>query len=1333
MRQFPLPPRHEELLHKTFGQDQWREDKKLAGFSGASVYQIIYRNNPVVVKIAPPAVIQREQAGYHDFVLDNLHHHAPKLGGYYESDDQQEAILRYTYAGSVARSQTLFEFLERPSQKAVKEVCTILEKMFTLNQNDHPKSWWERAERKSIRSAEYYDRWLPVQLVLEQLPAVVEGATLLQAQRLSLTDIAALTAGDFVLLQDFQVEKQEAGVVTLYAGRPQAPSLRVKVRGIQSDHTGVFPALYAVVKETRSMLLETYVEEAVGAFAMHAPRLTVEGHEYHNPFYYLDELLNTRHDAYLATIHGDFNLRNILLEEKSQPGANAFVRSLTNFFGQKSYDWWLIDFASAQTGPVLLDLQWLEAQVINWLLVPALQRTGQGPQTLAQILEGLQRRRALYFQLRTGELRAVYSLLQEIRRLAEGYLAEPAHNPDRWQEYYRGLTLALAATLKQEALSNELGHQAKKFALVAAATTVRWTGVKLVAPVKQGWQPLFGRWLAATLVGLLAVAGIYITIQLLWPKATTSTTAPVISTAPPATLTSTPVPATPTPTSAPAVVAVPTEPASILAEVQSRGHLRCGVNGHLPLFSWDPAIPKHANWNPATPVHIDNYKNAVGFDADFCRVIAVALWDDPTRVEFVNLGAKERFQAVANGVVDVLARNTTWTPDRDHGLGIDFAAINFYTKQGLIVPKSLNFKSWRELAGKRICVLPGTTTYANAAALQQKMGWELVSRNDNAPKGFDNTRQAVEALKAQNYCEAFTSDIAQLTAFHRKPNPGEDMPYLSPDEYEILAIDDPAIPDEPYALIVAENDNQWRQIVSYAVWATIYAEELGITQENVQNFDATAELHIKEFLGLPDPLIPVGGQIGELLGLSPAFARNIINQVGNYGDIFTSHLAAYFTTRGPNQSIKLAPAGRLFTPPFVLAQLATPTPMPITIPAPELTIPPTRVPITIGVAIDLDGSELLLGEDQNKAALLASDFFSQTIPGVQIVVKVVNAGNTPEKAATAMHKLIDEHQVVAISGPTLSSQALQADQIPNAAGVPIIGPSNTVPGIPELGCYVARIPPSVELVDPLALIGAAQRLPRGGNVVVAYRNDNEFTIAEAQVFTETLAAKHSDYRFDLKATVVYTKEADFTEKAALIRSYQPDLIMIAGLPKDGGTLVFELRQQGYDSYVIGGNGFNTSRIFEVCEDCGKILLAQAFDSRAEDASPMHEQFITRYQQSYQERPSPIAAQMFSAIQVLVEALATINEQAPITGATVLPDLRDRINQRLLSGQPFADTPLGAIAFARNGEILQSHFYLAETQVDAQGQWYFGTFAERENEALDPLRAAPADCPAGYLP
>lgn len=1329
MRQFALPQRHEELLNKAFGPKNWHEDKQLTGFSGASIYQITYKNNPVVVKIAHPAVIQRERDGFHEFVLDNLRHHAPQLGDYHESDDHQEALLRYTYAGnSVARSQTLFEFLTKSTQKNVREVCTILSKMFTQDQEDHPKSWWERAERKSIRCAEYYDRWLPVQLELEQLPAPVAGAKVLQAGQLSLPEITELTAGDFVQLQGFRVEKSEGTVVTLYVGRPQAPSLRVKVRGVQGTYEGEFPALYAVVKETRKMLLEKYAEDAVGAFAMRSARFTVDGRDYENPFYYLDELLSIRHHAYIATIHGDFNLRNILLEEKTPVAADGVSRLINRLLNRKAYDWWLIDFASAQTGPVLLDLQWLEAQVINWLLVPALQRAGQEPHALAHVLEGLHQRRALYFQLRTAELRAVYTLLLEIRRLAENYLAEPPHNPDRWQEYYRGLTLALAATLKHESLSNELGGQAKKFALVAASKTVRWARERHKKPLPT-WL-LLGVPLAAALVLTLVYFG-----ATLWPRPESLPTAmPAITVieeaGKAASQTPTPPPIAPTANSAVITPTLPVENPSILPRVRDRGHLLCGVNGDLPLFGWDPVTPKHRSWTPETPEEIDTYDNAEGFDADFCRVVATAIFGDYVgRVKFVNVGAKERFQALTQQVIDVLSRNTTWTPDRDSSLGIDFAAINFYTRQKLLVKKG-TFTDWKELTKQRICVLPATTTLANLVSLSPKLQWIAVigDREGN----FDNNQQVFDAFNA-GYCAAFTSDGDQLLAFSTKPKTGEERLFLPPEEYTILNIEDETIPDEPRALVVPANDSHWRKVVSYAVWATIYAEELGITQNNVDNYSQLPDLRIKEFLGVADPLIPPGGQIGELLKLQPAFARNIIANVGNYGEIYQRHLQAYIPERGPNQSWQRNRAGRLFTPPFVLAQLATPTPAPTTDEADEPTLRPTRVPITIGVAIDLDGSELLLGEDQNKAALLASDFFSQTIPGVQIVVRVVNAGNTVEKAAAAMHKLIDEYQVVAISGPTLSSQALQVDRIPNAAGVPIIAPSNTVPGIPDLGCYVARVSPPVTQIDPLVLLAASIKMPRGGNVVVAYRNDNEFTIAEAQVFTETLAAKQSDYGFDLQATVAYTKTADFAAKAAQISRYQPDLIMIAGLPKDGGTLVFELRQQGYDSYIIGGNGFNTSRIFEVCEDCGKLLLAQAFHSQVEKANTMHGQFIARYQQSYGARPSPIAAQMFSALQVLVEALAAINKQAPITGATALPDLRNRINRRLLSGQPFADTPLGTIAFAPNGEILQSHFYLAETQADAQGQWYFDTFDTRENETLDSLRTAATDCPDGYLP
>jgi branched-chain amino acid transport system substrate-binding protein len=1307
MRQFALPQRHEELLNKAFGPKNWHEDKQLTGFSGASIYQITYKNNPVVVKIAHPAVIQRERDGFHEFVLDNLRHHAPQLGDYHESDDHQEALLRYTYAGnSVARSQTLFEFLIKSTQKNVSEVCIILGKMFTVEQDDHPKSWWERAERKSIRCAEYYDRWLPVQVEVEQLPAPVAGAKVLQAGQISLPEITELTAGDFVQLQGFRVEKSEGTVVTLYTGRPQAPSLRVKVRGIQGTHEGEFPAFYAVVKETRKMLLEKYAEDAVGAFAMRSARFTVDGRDYENPFYYLDELLSTRHHAYIATIHGDFNLRNILLEEKTPDATDGVSWLINRLLNRKTYDWWLIDFASAQTGPVLLDLQWLEAQVINWLLVPALQRAGQEPHALVHVLEGLHHRRALYFQLRTAELRAVYTLLLEIRRLAENYLAEPPHNPDRWQEYYRGLTLALAATLKHESLSNELGGQAKKFALVAAAKTVRWAREQHKKPLPT-WLTL-GAPVAAALILALIYFG---TTWLTGGEAPATTTPP------------------PPPIAQPAIstIITPTLPAerpSILARVRDRGHLLCGVNGDLPLFGWDPVTPKHRSWKAETPEAIDAYDNAEGFDADFCRVVATAIFGDYVgRVKFVNVGAKERFQALTQHVIDVLSRNTTWTPDRDSGLGVDFAAINFYTRQKLLVKKG-TFAHWQELAEQRICVLPATTTLANLVRLSPTMQWVTVTGDRQG--SFDNNQQVFDAFKA-GYCAAFTSDGDQLIAFSSQPKSGEERLYLPPGDYDILDIEDEAIPNEPRALVVPANDSHWRKVVSYAVWATIYAEELGITQRNVASYRQSPDLRFKEFLGVADALIPVDGQIGELLQLPPSFAGDIIAKVGNYGEIYARHLQAQIPQRGANQSSKLNPAGQLFTPPFTLAQLVMPTPAPRQAVITEQTAGPTRIPITIGVAIDLDGSELLLGEDQNAAALLAGDLFSQTIPGVQIMVKIVNAGNTVEKAAAAMHKLIDEDQVVAISGPTLSSQALQVNRIPNAAGVPIMAPSNTVPGIPDLGCYVARVSAPVTQIDPLAILAAAKKVPRGGNVVVAYRNDNEFTIAEAQVFTETLATKRSDYRFELKATTAYTKEANFAEQATQILSHQPDLIIIAGLPKDGGTLVFELRKQQYTGYIIGGNGFNTSRVFVVCEECSKILLAQAFDSRVES------QFSEQYQQRYGKRPSPIAAQMFSALQVLIESLADLNQRSPITGTTPLHKLRDGINQRLLSGKPFTNTPLGAIAFAPNGEILQEQFYLAETQSDSAGQWYFETFDGWANEALDALRTTPTDCPAGYLP
>src|ERR1700742_4842031 len=177
-----------------------------------------------------------------------------------------------------------------------------------------------------------------------------------------------------------------------------------------------------------------------------------------------------------------------------------------------------------------------------------------------------------------------------------------------------------------------------------------------------------------------------------------------------------------------------------LKAVQDRGQLICGANGTLAGFGMpDP----QGNWT--------------GFDVDFCRAIAAAIFNDPTKVKFVPLTAADRFTALQSGEIDVLSRNTTWTMSRDTSLGVDFADVNFYDGQGFMVRKSLKVNSALELNDASVCVQQGTTTELNLAdyfrANNMTLKTVTFAQLDEAVKAYDTGR-----------CDAYTTDASGLYA-----------------------------------------------------------------------------------------------------------------------------------------------------------------------------------------------------------------------------------------------------------------------------------------------------------------------------------------------------------------------------------------------------------------------------------------------------------------------------------------------------------------------------------------------------------------------------------------
>ena len=288
--------------------------------------------------------------------------------------------------------------------------------------------------------------------------------------------------------------------------------------------------------------------------------------------------------------------------------------------------------------------------------------------------------------------------------------------------------------------------------------------------------------------------------------------------------------------------------AETLATIKGRGELVCGASGTLAGFGLpDP----QGNWT--------------GFDVDFCRAIAAAIFNDPTKVKFVPLTAKDRFTALQSGEIDVLSRNTTWTMSRDTSLGLDFAAVTYYDGQGFMVRRALKVSSALELNDASVCVQQGTTSELNLADYfrSNHMGLKTVT--------FATGEEALKAYESGR-CDAYTTDSSGLY--------GERQKLAEPGQNVVLP---EIISKEPLSPAVRQGDAQWTDIVRWTHFVMLDAEELGVNRSNVDEKLKSDDPETRRLLG-------VEGQYGEALGLTNDWAYRIIKHVGNYGEVFDRNI-----------------------------------------------------------------------------------------------------------------------------------------------------------------------------------------------------------------------------------------------------------------------------------------------------------------------------------------------------------------------------------------------------------------------------------------------------------
>ncbi len=317
------------------------------------------------------------------------------------------------------------------------------------------------------------------------------------------------------------------------------------------------------------------------------------------------------------------------------------------------------------------------------------------------------------------------------------------------------------------------------------------------------------------------------------------------------------------------------EDSSRLDTVRDRDMLICGVRDSLPMFGT-----------------IDSGGNNAGFDIDFCRVIAAAVLGDADKVEFKLLETSERFTALQSGEIDVLVRNTTWTATRDGDEASNFVFTTFYDGQGVMVPASSNVRELEDLAGANICVAAGTTTEQNLTSIFDQRN---IPFNPNSFSDVSDLQSAYEA----GQCEAWTSDISQLTAFKNtiEAGGGEEQVILN----EVIS-------KEPLGPAVLDGDTRWAQAVRWAVMSTVQAWEFGITSTNIGSADLSNP-NINRFLGNDDV-----GDFDPGIGLDSDFAVNVISQVGNYEEIYNRNIVG-LPLAGSINDLWLG-GGLLYTPPY---------------------------------------------------------------------------------------------------------------------------------------------------------------------------------------------------------------------------------------------------------------------------------------------------------------------------------------------------------------------------------------------------------------------------------
>jgi branched-chain amino acid transport system substrate-binding protein len=359
-------------------------------------------------------------------------------------------------------------------------------------------------------------------------------------------------------------------------------------------------------------------------------------------------------------------------------------------------------------------------------------------------------------------------------------------------------------------------------------------------------------------------------------------------------------------------------------------------------------------------------------------------------------------------------------------------------------------------------------------------------------------------------------------------------------------------------------------------------------------------------------------------------------------------------------------------------------------------------PIPIGIAVAQTSNVALFGQEQVGGAKIAEERINAAggVNGTKIALVFQDTTGDEAGAINAFQNLINRDKVVAIIGPTLSQQAFAADPLADRAKTPVIAPSNTAKGIPEIGPFVSRVSAPMSQVAPHSIAQALRINPNIKRVAVLYAQNDAFSSSETITFQEAV----KDLGLETVTVQKFqTTDTDFTTQVTTVLGANAELVVISGLAADSGNLVKQLRQLGYKGLIVGGNGLNSPNMFPVCGAlCADTLVAQAYSPGTVDKNPVNREFVAAFEQTYKKAPAQFSAQAYAAVQIVADALGKVEkESGKKVGDFELPELREAVNKALRTGSSL--TPVGEIRILPSGEIEQKNFYVSKIVMAPDGK------------------------------